>query len=239
MKKNNMGKLLGVALVVAIVCTGLFYMLFTMKANSQTGTTLVVAAKLLKPGTVLTPTDVKTIPWPVPQLPLGAHSDPKEVIGTTVFDSMAQDEPVMNARLASSQSGGGAGVPVGLRAVSVHLTDSTGILALLRGGQKVDVQVVVGRGTKPDDTEVRTALENLTVLSVTPQPEQSSQGHNLPVVTLLAKPAEVDVLAAADSGGRVRLSLRNPLDEITRSRSSLTLGSVIRGGARSELAENR
>ena len=38
MKKNNMGKLLGVALVVAIICTGLFYMLFAMKANSQTGT---------------------------------------------------------------------------------------------------------------------------------------------------------------------------------------------------------
>src|ERR1700730_10680980 len=113
MKKDNMGKLLGVALVVAIICTGLFYMLFAMKANSQTGTTLVVAAKVLKPGTVLGPTDVKTIPWPVPQLPLGAHRDPKEVIGNTVFDSMAQDEPVMNSRLASSQSGGGAGVPVG------------------------------------------------------------------------------------------------------------------------------
>ena len=45
MKKDNMGKLLGVALVVAIICTGLFYMLFAMKANSQTGTTMVVAAK--------------------------------------------------------------------------------------------------------------------------------------------------------------------------------------------------
>ena len=38
MKTNNMGKLLGVALVVAIMCTGLFYMMFAMKANSQTGT---------------------------------------------------------------------------------------------------------------------------------------------------------------------------------------------------------
>ena len=239
MKKANMGKLLGVALVVAIMCTGVFYMMFAMKANSQTGTTMVVAAKVLKAGTVLTPADVKTIPWPVPQLPPGAHQDPKEVIGNTVFDSMAQEEPVLTARLSSSRSGGGAGVPVGLRAVSIHLTDSTGVLALLRSGQKVDVQVVVGRGQKPDDTEVRTALENLTVLSVTPQPEQSSQGHNLPVVTLLAKPSEVDVLAAADSGGRVRLSLRNPLDEATRSRGTMSLGTVIRGGARSEFAENR
>jgi Flp pilus assembly protein CpaB len=86
---------------------------------------------------------------------------------------------------------------------------------------------------------VRTALENLTVLSVTRQAEQSSQGHNLPVVTLLAKPADVDVLAAADSGGRVRLSLRNPLDENTRSRGPLSLGNVIRGGGKNEFAENR
>jgi len=239
MKKNNMGKLLGVALVVAIMCTGLFYMLFAMKANSQTGTTMVVAAKALKAGTVLAVADLKTIPWPAPQLPPGAHREPREVIGNTVFDSMAPEEPVLNARLASSQSGGGAGVPVGMRAVSVHLTDSTGVLALLRGGQKVDVQVVVGRGTKPEEVEVRTALENLTVLSVTPQVEQGSQGQNLPVVTLLAKPADVDVLAAADSGGRVRLALRNPLDEEKHSHAPLSLGSVMRGGARGDLAENR
>jgi hypothetical protein len=38
-------------------------------------------------------------------------------------------------------------------------------------------------------------------------------------------------LALSDSGARVRLTLRNPLDEATRSRSVLTLGSVMRGGA--------
>jgi pilus assembly protein CpaB len=240
MKTNNMGKLLGVALVVAIMCTGLFYMMFAMKANSQTGIPMVVAAKALKAGTVLKADDLKTINWPVPQLPPGAHRDPQEVIGNTVFDPMAPEEPVLNARLANSQSAGGSGVPVGMRAVSVHLTDSTGVLALLHSGQKVDVQVVVGRGTKPDDVQVRTALENLTVLSVNPVPEPGSQGQNLPVVTLLAKPSEVDVLAAADSGGRVRLALRNPLDTAgTRKRGSLSLGSVIRGGSEGDFADNR
>jgi len=239
MKKNNMGKLLGVALVVAIMCTGLFYMMFAMKANSQTGTPMVVAARALNAGTVLKAEDLKTINWPVSQLPPGAHRNPQEVIGNTVFDPMAPEEPVLNARLATSQSGGGSGVPVGMRAVSVHLTDSTGVLALLHSGQKVDAQVVVGRGTKSDEVEVRTALENLTVLSVNPVPEQSSQGQNLPVVTLLAKPAEVDVLAAADSGGRVRLALRNPLDTDTHRRGPVSLGSVIHGGAQGDLAENR
>ena len=235
MKKDNLVKLLGVALVVAIISTGLFYMLFAMKADSESRQTLVVAAKALKPGTVLAAGDLKTIPWHG-SLPKGAYQDPQAVVGSTVFDTMAEEEPVLTTRLASGESGGGAGVPEGMRAVSVHVTDSTGVLALLRSGQKVDVQVVVGRGNKPEETEIRTALENLAVLSITPQPEQGSQGQNLPVVTLLAKPSEADVLAVADAGARVRLALRNPLDNASRKGSTVTLGAVMHGAAYSPAA---
>jgi Flp pilus assembly protein CpaB len=230
MNKNNLMKLLGVALVVAIISTGLFYGLFASRLNSGTGSgrTMVVAARALKAGTVIAMADVKTIPWPAEHLPKGAYEDADAVVGTTVFDPIGTEEPVMATHLASPQSGGGSGVPEGMRAVSVHVTDSTGVMALLRAGQKVDVQVVTGRGAKASETEVRTALENITVLSVTPQPEQSSQGHNVPVVTLLAKPAEADVLAAADSGAVIRLALRNPLDNATRTRDALPLGTVMR-----------
>src|SRR5213083_2792818 len=94
MKKDNLGKLMGVALVVAIISTGLFYMFFAMKANSQpVAGSLVVAARLLKPGTVLVAGDVKTIPWSAPQIPKGAYQDPKAVIGSTVFDTLAEEEP--------------------------------------------------------------------------------------------------------------------------------------------------
>jgi len=235
MKKNNLVKLLGVALVVAIVATGIFYGLFVNKLSSSTGIkTLVVAAKPLKPGTVVALADLKTIPWATDQLPKGTFQTPDQIAGSTVFDAIDQDQPVLVTSLASSQSGGGSGVPTGMRAVSVHVTDSTGVLALLKSGQKVDVQVVVGRGSGKDvETEVRTALEGLSVLSVTPQPEQSSQGQTLPVVTLLAKPSDADILALSDSGARVRLTLRNPLDVATRSRSVITLGTVMRGGAES------
>jgi Flp pilus assembly protein CpaB len=106
-------------------------------------------------------------------------------------------------------------------------------MALLRGGQRVDVQVVVGRGGDSKETVVRTALENLQVLSVGTAMEQSSQGATLPVVTLLANPTAADVLAAADSGARVRLVLRNPLDQEMNDRTSLSLGAVMKntGGA--------
>lgn len=229
MKKNNLFKLLGIAFVVAIIATGVFYGLFVSKMSSNTGSgkMLVVAAKSLKPGTVLQTTDVKLVPWLGDQLPKGAFGSPTDVAGQTVFDAIGEDEPIFASRLASSNDGGGSGVPSGMRAVSVHVTDSSGVLALLRTGQKVDVQVVTGRGDR-GDTQVRTALEGLKVLSVTPQAELSSQGATLPVVTLLANPHESDVLALADSGARVRLALRNPLDQETRSRTAIGLPGVMR-----------
>jgi pilus assembly protein CpaB len=230
MKKNNLLKLLGIALVVAIVSTGIFYGLFVGRLASSPGNgkTLVVAAKALKVGTQLQGGDVKTIPWPSDQLPQGFYGTIDQVVGNTVFDPIGEGEPVTASRLASTRSGGGAGVPTGMRAVSIHVTDSSGVLALLRAGQTVDAQVVVHEKDGPSGTQVRTALEDLKVLSVQPQTEVSSQGVNLPVVTVLAKPAEADVLAAADSGARVRLTLRNPLDDSTRSRSPLSLDAVMR-----------
>lgn len=234
MKKNNLVKLLGIAFVVAIIATGVFYGLFVSKMSSNTGSgkLLVVAAKPLKAGTVLQASDLRTVPWLGDQLPKGAFGSIAEVAGKTAFDAIGEDEPVFASRLANADTGGGSGVPSGMRAVSVHVTDSSGVLALLRTGQKVDVQVVTGRSDH-SDTTVRTALEGLKVLSVTPQTELSSQGTNLPVVTLLATPREADVLAIADSGARVRLALRNPLDDQTRARTPLQLPGVMRASGSS------
>ncbi len=227
MKKNDLVKFAGVALVIAIIATGLFYGLFVSKlsSNAGNGNTLVVAARPLKAGTQLTATDVKTIPWPTAEVPKGNYSKVDDVTGSAVFDAIGEGEPIAASRLASGASAGGAGVPSGMRAVSVHVTDSTGVMALLRGGQKVDVQVVNG---KVPNIAVRTVLEGLTVLSVNPQSEQTSQGASLPVVTLLANPSESDILAAADAGGRVRLALRNALDTETRARSPLTIDAVMK-----------
>jgi pilus assembly protein CpaB len=227
MKKNEILRFLGIGLIVAIVATGIFYGLFVNRLTSSPGTgkTLVVAARPLKAGTQLQTADLKTIPWPAQQLPAGFYGTVDQVTGTTVFDPIGEGEPVVTSHLATATSVGGVGIPEGMRAVSIHITDSTGVLALLRAGQKVDVQVVV---RQKETTQVRTALEDLTVLSVQAQSEASSQGVVLPVVTLLAKPADADILAWADSGARVRVTLRNPLDEGTRSRAPLSQDTIMR-----------
>jgi len=230
MKQNNLAKLLGIALVVAIIATGVFYGLFVNKLSSSTGSgkLVVVAAKPIPAGTVLTEKDVQSMPWPVEQTPAGAFEAAQQVAGHTVLQPLAQGEPVLAARLASTGKDSATGVPAGMRAVSVHVSDSNGVLAMLGPGQKVDVQVLLTRKIANAQPELRTILEGVQVLTVSPQPEASSQGGNLPAVTLLTNPADADVLALADSGARVRLSLRNPLDNATRPRIAMTLDSVLR-----------
>jgi pilus assembly protein CpaB len=231
MKKNNLLKLLGIAFVVAIVTTGVFYGLFVNKLSSSTssGKNVVVAARALKTGTLVTAADLRTIQWPGANPPKGTYEAPEQVIGKTVFDFIGEEELISDTHLSSRQSGGGSGVPEGMRAVSIHVTDSTGVIGMLRAGQKVDVQIVLGKAGS-EITE-RTALENLQVLAVQSAPEGTSQGTILPAVTLLAGPAQADVLAAADSGARVRLTLRNPLDDQTRTNAPVSLGAVVHSSA--------
>jgi Flp pilus assembly protein CpaB len=231
MKQNNLAKLLGIALVVAIIATGVFYGLFVNKLSSSTGSgkMVVVAAKPIPAGTVLTEKDVQSMPWPAEQTPAGAFEAAHQVAGHTVLQPLAQGEPVLAARLASAGKDSGTGVPTGMRAVSVHVSDSNGVLAMLGPGQKVDVQVLLTRKIANAEPELRTILEGVQVLTVSPQLDPSSQGVNLPAVTLLTNPADADVLALADSGARVRLSLRNPLDNATRPRTAMSLDAILRG----------
>jgi Flp pilus assembly protein CpaB len=179
----------------------------------------------LKSGHVIAAADVKTIEWPGAHTPKGSFENLDQVVGKTVFDSIGEEELISDTHLASAQSGGGSGVPTGMRAVTIHVTDSTGVMGMLRTGQKVDVQVVLGKSGA--ETTVRTALEDLQVLALHPVPEGTSQGTILPAVTLLAGPAQADVLAAADSGARVRLTLRNPLDDEMHPSAPVALGAVV------------
>ncbi len=233
MKKKNLVTLLAIAFMVALVATGMFYGLFVTKLMSNgSGKTVVVAAKPLEAGAVLTADDVKSVAWPAEELPQGSFEHPEQVTGKTLFGSLSPAEPVLAARLASEEGGGqSAGVPAGMRAISVHVSDSSGVMSLLHAGHKVDVQVVIPK-TNDASAQLKTAMEGLEVLAVSNKAEASSQGFSLPVVTLLAKPSDADILALADSGARVRLTLRNPLDSATRTRSSLTLSTVMQTSAR-------
>ena len=93
---------------------------------------------------------------------------------------------------------------------------------MLRSGQRVDVQMVYGNGL---EAQLRTILQNVEVLNV-PAPESGR-----PVVNVLAKPEDAELLALADSSARIRLALRHPKDESAPVREPLTASAILRGAA--------
>src|SRR6185369_7315188 len=97
MKQNNLAKLLGIALAVAIIATGVFYGLFVTKLSSNTGSgkMVVVASRPIPAGTVLAEKDLQLIPWSGDQTPSGAFESPQQVTGHTVLEPLSQGEPVL------------------------------------------------------------------------------------------------------------------------------------------------
>ena len=232
--KRNIVPLLGIAFVVAIVSTGIFYGLFAGRLRSSVGElpghSIVVAVRNLDPGTVLQPSDlaVSEVKGPLQ----GGFSKPEELIGVTLLHAVQQNEPIFQDRVASrdAKAGQGAGgVPAGMRAVSIHAAESTGIVGLLRPGTKVDLQAVSHRETT---TTLRTILQNVEILAVSAQPEPVGGNQPpMPVVTVLTRAQDADLIALADTGARIRLVLRNPLDDATALRRSMALASVFEATA--------
>ncbi len=207
--KKNLVPLLGIAAVVALVATGLFYVLFASRLRSgaaTAGQSIVVAAHKLDRGADLQPADLKLAPWGSPDLPEGSMTALDQANGLTLIAALVENEPVLTSRVASRTSGAGAGLGIasGMRAITVHASDSSGVVGLLRPGYKVDVQMV------STEAELRTILQNVEVLSVS----ATGDGHNnVPVVTLLVSPEGADLAGLGDSTARLRLTLRNPLDD--------------------------
>jgi len=241
--KKNLLPLLGVAFVVAIIATGIFYGLIVGRLRSTQGRPrlgVVVAAKSLERGTVLDSSLVKLVDLPASDRPKGSLSDPEQLAGLSVIQPVGQNQPITLGDVAprDATGAGGQGIPPGMRAVSIRVFDSPGVTSILRTGHKVDIQVVRNRSTQGGDTELRTVLQDIEVLAV--QPEAAGRTGPGAVVTLLAKPADSDTLSVADAGAKIRLLLRNPRDRDQPPLPNLALTNLFaRGSASGARAERR
>src|SRR6202140_186986 len=200
--KRNLVPLLVIAFVVAIISTGVFYGLFVARLRSgpiSTGKSIVVAARNLDRGAVLEAADMKLVAWGGADTPQGGFPAVSPVAGFTLIAPLQENEPVLQSRVASRTSGGGAGLGIapGMRAISIHATDSSGIVSLLKPGYKVDVQLV------STQAELRTILQNIEVLAV----NSAGDGHGAsPVITLLVDPEGADMAGLGDSTAHLRLT---------------------------------
>jgi pilus assembly protein CpaB len=201
--KEKIVTLFGVAFVVSVVTTGIFYGLvstrFQGSAAVSAGPQVVVATRPIDKGTILQKSDLKTATWAGKAVPAGAYTRPELLTGATLLEAVAENEPFVEMRVVTPKV-----IPSGMRVISIHASDSSGVVSMLRPGYKVDVQVISSRS---GDQTIRTVLQGVEVLNAA-----GSEGGR-PVVNLMVTPEEADVLGLADSVARLRLVLRNEGDE--------------------------
>jgi len=236
-KKKSLVPLFGVAFVVAILSTGIFYGLLVGKLNSASvadgaASRLLIAAKAIPAGTVLKAEHFQEVP--VTTLPAGAVAKQEDALGKTLVEPLAASELLTFAKIGAKSGGsvesGSMGIPEGMRAVSILAQDSAGIVAILKPGHRVDIQVVgTPQGQYGAEPQLRTVLENVQVLAVPREPSMQRGGGQ--IVTLLATPRHATILGLADSTAKIRIALRNPIDQKQEGVATVGLSSLFRQGA--------
>ena len=161
---------------------------------------VVLAARALSPGTVLSTADLVAATWPAAQVPSAAVVRRSEAIGRAIGAGMTRGEPITAARLldsaiASALAPGQVAITVGLISASQAAILQAGALVDLYLGASDLVagsSVVASNIGRPVATAVR-------VLAVLPQPDGVTGGTG-PSVVLAADRPTATALAEHPAG---------------------------------------
>jgi pilus assembly protein CpaB len=179
-----------------------------------------VAARNIPVGTLITAADVRLVQWPAKHQVPGAFSKVEDAVNRGAVVSLAENEPLTNAKLAQPGTGSGLPptIPEGMRAISVRTNEVIGVAGFVVPGTRVDVVVTLReRRGAADESISRVVVSNVQVLTAGTRFDQEKalqDGKPIPtsVVTLLVTPDDAEKIALASSEGKITLTLRNPLD---------------------------
>jgi pilus assembly protein CpaB len=207
--------LFGAAWVSALLLTWFYYANAVAPKQEKT-LRVVVAAHDMPIGALVQKKDLKIVNYPEKDVPKKALFAIQEAENRVLMVPMNTNEPLLQGKLSDTTSPEGVAstIPRGYRAVSVQITDVSGVAGLILPGSTVDVLF-----TRPGSMAEATTsmiLQNVRVLS-SGRTIQSGQAVDprapkSPTVTLILTPEDAQKLELAKNEGRIGLSLRNPLD---------------------------
>ena len=191
---------------------------------------VVVASRSMPTGSLLTPSDVKLVPWPSRNQVPGAIVSLEQVTNRGLIASVVENEPITEMKLAPIEAGAGLppSIPAGMRAISVRVNEVIGVAGFVVPGTYVDVVVTIPR---QEESMSRVVVSNVQVLTAGTRydQEQSRDGEPIQttVVTLLVTPPDAERIALASSEGQVMLTLRNPLDTAPTETNGTRMASLM------------
>src|SRR5581483_6706522 len=217
MNRNRLLLIGLLALTVGGFVSMVVYKAMKVKVASvkEANTSVVVAAADIPVGQKLTAKDMREIKLPGADLPVGYYSNPAEIDGRGVIQSIGKGEFILPSKLAAPNAGAGMPslIPPGMRAVSVRVNEVVAVAGFVVPGTRVDI-LVSGTPKEANEPVITTLLENIEVLAAGQKLERAANGEpqSVPVITLLVSPDDAQKLTLASNEGHIQLSLRNPLD---------------------------
>jgi len=179
---------------------------------------VAAASGLIPARTRLTAALLQSRLVPVSQVPEGAFTDPRELIGKITVQSVPAGAVVTKSILAlpGTASGLAFALPPSQRAVTIALDPADGIDAFAYPGDHVDILVTDEPGAGPAET--RTVLQNVALLAVGTKTAADSSIASPPAaagashVTVGVSPLQAQALVLAAARGKIHLSLRSASD---------------------------
>jgi pilus assembly protein CpaB len=173
--------------------------------------------------------------WPKELAPPGAISSLSDVVDRAVVTSILPGEPLLEGKLASTDSGRGlaALVPSGMRAYTIQTSRvASNVAGFILPGNRVDVLLTL-RGNANDSTgggSSTTLLQAVEVLAVDQRLDAPAENRvdpkQLSSVTLLVTPDQAALLDLGQNMGVMTLSLRNPEDRTEATTRPATLDTL-------------
>jgi pilus assembly protein CpaB len=229
--KKNVLPLVVIALVVAVLSTGVFYGLIVsrMDGSAKTGSApRYIALAALAPGQVLKPSDYQLSNVEDPGYPSPVR--PEDLNGRTVKIAIEAGKVIPEGSLDKlGRPADPNGIPSGYRAVTLHISESSSVFDLLSPGDHVDVLALITRNRGGEqDLESTVLLQNATVLDLRKDTtQQNLQGRQ--ILTVLVTPQDAQRVSVADAGARLRIALRNKKDSETHPQTSTSISSLLKG----------
>jgi len=181
----------------------------------------VVVAKVEIPlGTKVVAEQLMRAQLPANAIPDGVFDSEEKLVGRVTVVNVAAREPVTDFKLAPEGSVGGlsAVIPEGYRAMTVKVDDVIGVAGFLQPGTMVDVLTVIepSHTTARRDPVSKIVIQNVKVLASgqnLDKPKNEREAESVRAVTIQVTPEQAEKLALAAVEGKLRLVLRNTVDQ--------------------------
>jgi pilus assembly protein CpaB len=192
-------------------------------------TTIVTLKRDLSAGAEIRLEDVTASDLSSPVVPPGTFSNVADVIGRVTISPMSLGQPVLEPLLAKKGAVGGlqALVPTGMRAITIDVSETTGVGGLIAPGCIVDVLMTLNGD--PAGPVTKTLVEAVKIQAVGQRmgPAQKDAPPEIfRSATLLVTPAEAEMIELASSTGRPRLVLRTNSDLSDSNTSGVSLAEL-------------